>query len=435
MGIIPHKERRDPLYAREVNDLAAAIERNANVTGAGGIKVAKGPGGTTITQNNALNLSQEPAREVRVVNTGDEDLRVYDAAVITGQYFSAGGIYTQAAADANAKRERILTVAAKKSDDNDLNSIVICKTPIAMGQVGYAYSDGVCLARVSQNDKPFARLDVGSKVLTLTDQGGPFEVLWEETVSPPTGVHLAVVRFYRRPDAMAKLQANISADALGNVKRCYYDQTLLDYVEYGNAFEALNVGPGNASSGDVVLVSEDKQSLPFFRYKAAGPCDLCPSVGENLTFVLSGITACPCKNAPLGYHKPVFVTVNGIYTVPWDGKPSPTTCQWQHWVGDPDIGSVKIEVHFNMTCTWKIGEVDCSLIFSFVWDSIAKTVTVGVYLKDKSTGLLAGTIAGGVIALADCPTSPLVIPNSLVAGNCDPFIGVYGFGGTVTVTW
>lgn len=95
---------------------------------------------------------------------------------------------------------------------------------------------------------------------------------------------------------MAKCQESISKDSLGDVKLCYRDFGSSTYVEIGDAFEAFNIGLGDAENGQIVMLSfgGGSSTYPFFQ---------CSSSGEmtslrTLNLSISGSITGPAKVFP-----------------------------------------------------------------------------------------------------------------------------------------
>ena len=89
---------------------------------------------------------------------------------------------------------------------------------------------------------------------------------------------------------LVELQEDIDLNDSGNVQRCYWDTELESYETIGLIFEAQNLGPSDASTGDVAILSPAQVglSLPSFQFTAAPAGGGAPAaVGDNVPTITS----------------------------------------------------------------------------------------------------------------------------------------------------
>jgi hypothetical protein len=90
---------------------------------------------------------------------------------------------------------------------------------------------------VNTNYPQFSSINIGS---TLGRTGDIVQLLF-------TDACLNIPAFTHHGNFLVTLQANINANASGNVKLAYYNGS---WATVGDNFTAFNIGPGNASNGN-----------------------------------------------------------------------------------------------------------------------------------------------------------------------------------------
>lgn len=152
--------------------------------------------------------------------------------------------------------------------DPDFKRWVVAQEYILQGEIGWAMIAGITPVKINVIEESDLFCEMKDDDATqLVSGGGIGKILWKET---GTGTVWGLIQFPWIETGLAKLQEDIAKDETGGVKRCYWDRSGEVYTEYGSEFTALNIGPGNASSGDVVMLAGGEYGLPFFRYSLAG---------------------------------------------------------------------------------------------------------------------------------------------------------------------
>lgn len=237
----------DIVYAQDINAMNDALKDiDSRVSG---LRATLGRGG----------VLREPATTIRVYNNTGGAVNVGEIYGIKGQAFVANEL--------DIEINRVLEIEAPVDPDH-LGKWVILVERISNGAIGDAYIGGTCLCKINVNDVEHFAADVkdGDKTQLESRFLGHARILWKEA---GLGTKYAVIRF---PDEqvidLAKLQEDIDAHGTGNVKRCYYDG-IGGYTEIGNAFIALNIGPGDAKDDDIVALMGGGRSAPFFNFRSS----------------------------------------------------------------------------------------------------------------------------------------------------------------------
>jgi hypothetical protein len=200
-------------------------------------------------------LLAEPALPVRVFNDTGVDLEPYWVMGIKEQVFTA---------DADDMRRRVLEVEVPTADQLGRFVILVDAIPgVAEKGIGWAWLCGVVQVPVTFRNETdiWADCKDGETDYLQSAGRGTARILWKES---GTGLKWAVVQFPFKPaELLCKTEAAIALDASGNVIECNKAGTAVTNAVH---FAATNIGPGDAESGDKVVVNWDGGGFgdPFF---------------------------------------------------------------------------------------------------------------------------------------------------------------------------
>jgi len=197
----------------------------------------------------------ESAHKIQVYNNTGAEIAMFGIYGIKEQVFTA---------DAVELMTRTLEVEAPALADH-IGKWVVLAEQIPDGGIGKAYVSGMCLCKINivSTAHRFAEIADADEEKLVSAYIGTAKIIWAEA---GTGTKWAVIEFPAPSrTGVAKLQANIAAGASGNVKLCNLAGT-----ETGAAFSARNIGPGDAVTGNLVVLTEGEYSVPFFAYSVPG---------------------------------------------------------------------------------------------------------------------------------------------------------------------
>ena len=281
--------KNDRLKADDVNKIGRSLEKLENSRGANDIFISRTPTGFVTGNFPSEDVTPTSGVEVYAANVGEDDLNIFDVAWISGEFHNNDDIpvsgYT--GNPESFLNNRVIEIQKlpeqAESYQGQITSFCILKEDIPKNGVGRVFIGGVCIARAFREGSPawtpgdqsnlYATPVMDKTYLSLNPWGGPFKVLWEETRDRESDVErFCLVQFDRPVETMAICKEAIVKDDTGSVALCYYDTVNSVYRESGDTFTALNIGPGDASEGDRILLSrvEGKQSIPFFQVSAGG---------------------------------------------------------------------------------------------------------------------------------------------------------------------
>lgn len=224
--MIPPAKRGDRLNQDYVNRIIDQANRAERLT-IPGKTVLNSRGGMVFGPSPIRGAFFDPCHMVEVVNTGTSDIEALTPAHIVGTSDKDAPPYSM-----DMLNRRVLEVHASPTRMHRRNHGVIMFDRTKIGEVGRAYIDGLCLAKITAASRRF-----------LTFAG--WKIIWEEGVAevPSNAEHYAIVRYCGELGFWALLTA---ADQVDD-NRWKYSWTEKEFIMSGSKLDYVT--PASARVG------------------------------------------------------------------------------------------------------------------------------------------------------------------------------------------
>lgn len=203
---LPPRIRGEKFTARDYNVLSQAANMVFN-TSAHGSKVNISPSGLTISTPDRTRHFPEPAQMAEAINTGESDLKIFNAAQITPfSNVDSDPIYGsgQLLGSPEFHMHRVLEIC--RPTEHCFGRFCICAEDIPANRLGRVWIAGVCLTRIRRRITQYMEGETPDRADTVANQIylrktplGAAQVLTGSLGRFSTGIYFAVIRFSKRP--------------------------------------------------------------------------------------------------------------------------------------------------------------------------------------------------------------------------------------------